>query len=364
MSTANVATVASTEPKVPVAANPEEKQAAEPPFYMLPDTLRNWPYERIISPYYRAAQAESVAWLESFKPFSPAAQVAFNKCDFSLVSALTFPKATHYNLRSACDLMHTFFTLDEHTDPLNTEETKVHCEATMDAILNPDKPRPAGEPIIGEIARQFWKRASAYAPQATKERFVKAWRSYLDSVILQASRRDRSHYICTIDEYMVARRDNIGSDPSFTFLEMSLEVDIPHHIMEHPTIVRLNRDTTDMIVLANDMCSYKKEILVDDADYNAVTVVMHNNKVGVDEGIQWISDLHDEIVDNFLKLRQEVMTKTNFPSYGPEMDRQVEAYVEGLGQWIRGHDEWNFGSGRYFGDEGLEIQKTRKVIIA
>jgi hypothetical protein len=61
----------------------ETTVSTEAPFYILPDTLRNWPYERIISPYYRAAQAESVAWIESFHPFSPAAQKAFNKCDFS-----------------------------------------------------------------------------------------------------------------------------------------------------------------------------------------------------------------------------------------------------------------------------------------
>ncbi|KAJ6465142.1 hypothetical protein DFH09DRAFT_1112748 [Mycena vulgaris] len=34
------------------------------------------------------------------------------------------------------------------------------------------------------------------------------------------------------------------------------------------------------------------------------------------------------------------------------------------GQWIRGHDEWNFGSGRYSGDEGREIQQSRAVVIA
>lgn len=34
------------------------------------------------------------------------------------------------------------------------------------------------------------------------------------------------------------------------------------------------------------------------------------------------------------------------------------------GQWIRGHDEWNFGSERYFGDHGLEVQQSREVIIA
>jgi hypothetical protein len=89
-----------------------------------------------------------------------------------LVSALTFPKATlctHAlpgvrcgteltvvldDLRSCCDLMHTFFTLDEHTDPLDAAGAKALCDATMDAIENPDKPRPEGEAVIGEIARQ------------------------------------------------------------------------------------------------------------------------------------------------------------------------------------------------------------------
>nr|BBH51498.1 putative sesquiterpene synthase [Clitopilus sp.] len=335
--------------------------AAIPKFYTLPDTLRNWPWKREISPYYRQCQAESVAWLESFRPFSPKAQVAFNKCDFSLVSALCFPKGSPYNLRSVCDLMHTFFTLDEYTDYLDLEGVKTLCEATMDAIRNPDKPRPEGEHFIGEVARQFWARARVNATPACEERFVKSWRTYLNSVIQQAERRD-AKYICTMEEYLHARRDNIGSDPSFALLEITLEVDLPHEVMEHPTIVALARDTTDMIVLANDMCSYKKEIIADDANYNAVTVVMHNHNTNVDGGIQWISDYHDTIVDHFLRLREDVRLKQNgFPSWGARIDREVEAYVEGLGLWIRGHDEWNFGSGRYFGDEGLEVQKSRIV---
>lgn len=50
--------------------------------------------------------------------------------------------------------MHTFFTLDEHTDNQPMDVVIERCEATMDAILHPDKPRPEGESIIGEIARQ------------------------------------------------------------------------------------------------------------------------------------------------------------------------------------------------------------------
>ena len=82
------------------------------------------------------------------------------------------------------------------------------------------------------------------------------------------------------------------------------------------------------------MCSYKKEILVDDADYNAVTVVMQQNKTDVAGGIQWISDTHDDVVDHFLKPRDEVLSKQGFPSFGEDLDRQIEAYVHGLGMFL------------------------------
>ena len=80
------------------------------------------------------------------------------------------------------------------------------------------------------------------------------------------------------------------------------------------------------------MCSYKKEVLADDYDYNAVTVVMHNEKTDLDGALQWISDRHDEIVESFMKVRDDVLNKRGFPSYGEEIDRQVALYVEGLGK--------------------------------
>jgi hypothetical protein len=82
------------------------------------------------------------------------------------------------------------------------------------------------------------------------------------------------------------------------------------------------------------MCSYKKEVLADDYDYNAVTVVMHNKGTDLDGALQWISDRHDEIVDNFLATSKDVFDHRNgVPSWGPEIDRQVEAYVSGLGEF-------------------------------
>ncbi|KAH9477939.1 Delta(6)-protoilludene synthase 18 [Psilocybe cubensis] len=361
MSTVNI--TSTTNSQHSVAEDLQKSRTAHPPTYILPDPLRNWPYERAINPYFERAKAESAAWTKSFGQFSPAAQAAFDDGVFSLSAALGYPTASPYILRSACDIMQAYFILDDNTDAVNAEVARLHCNAVMEAVVNPDVPRPEGEPIIGEITRQCWKRASVGAPNAAKERFVKTWLAYVETIYLQANRRDKS-YICTIDEYIATRRDNIGTYPTFFFIEMSLGVDIPHHIMDHPTIVRLNRDTIDLTILGNDMYSYKKEVLAGDASYNAVTIVMHNLRLSLDEAIQWISDLQDDLVINFLKLREDVVNKRNFPTYGAEMDRQIVSYIDGLGQWMRGVTDWHFECGRYFGDEGLEIQRTRKVVIA
>lgn len=83
--------------------------------------------------------------------------------------------------------------------------------------------------------------------------------------------------------------------------------------------------------------------------------------------VQWVSDLHDEVVDRFLKTREDVFAHRNeATSWSAEMDRTVCTYIDGIGnrtsaiystvscsrsysegQWLRGVDEWHFRSERY-----------------
>jgi Delta6-protoilludene synthase len=82
------------------------------------------------------------------------------------------------------------------------------------------------------------------------------------------------------------------------------------------------------------MCSYRKELLSNDADYNAVTIIMHNHHTDVAGGIKWISDLHDEVVEHFLELREQVLELRDFPSFGRTIDLQIAKYIDGLGMLL------------------------------
>ena len=50
--------------------------------YTLPTPLVHWPWKSMTSKYSREAQAESVAWINSFSLFVPEAQNIFKKAEF------------------------------------------------------------------------------------------------------------------------------------------------------------------------------------------------------------------------------------------------------------------------------------------
>jgi hypothetical protein len=84
-------------------------------------------------------------------------------------------------------------------------------------------------------------------------------------------------------------------------------------------------------VSMQDLCSYKKEVLADDADYNAVTVIMNNNGTDVAGAVQFISDTHDGLVERCLRLCDDILAKRGFPSFGEDLDCQIAVYVDGIG---------------------------------
>ena len=56
--------------------------------------------------------------------------------------------------RAGCDHMNFGFLFDEYSDKSAPSEVRKQKDAVMDALRNPHTPRPKGECIVGEVARQ------------------------------------------------------------------------------------------------------------------------------------------------------------------------------------------------------------------
>jgi hypothetical protein len=96
------------------------------------------------------------------------------------------------------------------------------------------------------------KTASATA----QRRFADSFQRYTDAVVQQAEDRgDRR--IRDIQSYFDVRRDTIGAKPSFAILEVHMT--LPDEIFLDQTIGSLTRTCIDMLIIGNDLCSYKVE---------------------------------------------------------------------------------------------------------
>lgn len=98
-------------------------------------------------------------------------------------------------------------------------------------------------------------------PKVIIERFERTWHKYLDSVVRQAENRDRQH-ILTPKEYLLERVNNIGTWPCYAAGEQCSQLNIPHDIMEHPTLETMRTDVAFLVALQN-VCGEARAFIVD-----------------------------------------------------------------------------------------------------
>lgn len=143
-----------------------------------------------LGPHYSVVGPESSKWLESYNIFNAKTQTAFNRCDFrklryifitrprtqclpliAKIAMLGWPDFDQgfFDLiaaiisdsdgslarsRICCDLMNLFFMIDVQTDDEDARTARQMLDIVRDALMNPQKPRPSGEWIGGEVSRE------------------------------------------------------------------------------------------------------------------------------------------------------------------------------------------------------------------
>ncbi|KAI0784113.1 terpenoid synthase, partial [Abortiporus biennis] len=320
--------------------------------FHLPDLLSTWPWLRRINPHYLDVKEESAYWLQSFNALSSKAQRAFNACDFTLLTALSYPDFDKEQLRTASDLMHLFFLYDEKTDVESPSGVQAIANVTMNSLRNPSSHRARDEPLMGEVMRQFWRRASKSANKNAQRRFIEHFDLHTKAMTQQAEDRSRNYLpMRNIKSYMELRRLTIATRPAFTVLEFFL--DLPDEVFQHPSVDDLITCGTDLIILSNDVYSYHVEAARGDAGHNIITIVMNDLQVDLSTALQCVEGYAENARNRFIN------GLVNVPSFGISVDEQLSIYLHGIGNCVRGHDSWCFESERYFGKVGKDVQKDR-----
>ncbi|KAI0664549.1 terpenoid synthase [Cubamyces menziesii] len=315
----------------------------------IPDTVARWPWPRRINPYYEVVAAESAEWLRSFKAFSADQQAIFDRCNFGLLAALVYPDADEEHFRVCCDLMNMLFVLDDQTDVADPIEAQNIARAAIDAVVHPQRPSSPDEPVVGEIVRQFWRRALSFATVQAQSRFQAILSRYVCSLVEQTKTRDDGG-ACTVAKYMLQRRLDVGTDPCYAIAE--LRYGLPPEVFNHPLLQEASACVTVLVILDNDLASYRKEYAFGDV-HNIIPVVMREKGLDLNGAVEWLAAEHTNVAGRFCALWKELAT-LEFGS--AELDDAFGAYVHHLANWPRANVCWSFEGGRYFGGDGGRVK--------
>ncbi|KZS92146.1 terpenoid synthase [Sistotremastrum niveocremeum HHB9708] len=304
----------------------------------LPKMLDNWPWPRRLNPGYEQLRQDSVNWVKQFNPENLGIKKVFKGGNSEM-------------LRVESDFLTSVIVTDDSGDTESAEEAQAIVDSINEGFNNPHVKMPRDRPVIAELTRQFWLKAMKLSTPSQRPRFLRLYGDFLNAVVIEAADRDDDK-IRDFDEYLAVRRNTIAFKAAFWINECSLN--LPNYVLNHPSLVSLMDHATDLVIITNDVVSYNKE-QAQGSVHNMVAVVMNQYNLSIQDAMDWVGGLFEDIVQKFLKGLEEV------PSWGPDIDNRVEQYIEGLGNWVRGHEVWSFESPRYFGNSGLEARRSRTV---
>ncbi|KAF5327419.1 hypothetical protein D9619_004694 [Psilocybe cf. subviscida] len=159
-----------------------------------------------------------------------------------------------------------------------------------------------------------------------------------------------------VEEYLVLRRDTCGAKPSFSFFGLGLN--LPAEVFEHPLVISLTERAANLVAMTNDMHSYSLERARGLDGHNILTCIMYEHSLGFQNALFWLDEHAKQTIAKFQADRAEL------PSFGSvEVDAAVVEYINRMGRCVRGYDSWSYETVRYYGDQGLEVQKSRKFSL-
>ncbi|KAL2844769.1 terpene synthase metal binding domain protein [Aspergillus pseudoustus] len=318
-----------------------------------------------VNPQYAETRAESERWIAQKCAFNDRATRRLSKTDFSYFCSITAPRAGRGELRTVCDWGNWVFPFDDMFDNGSLREDPTRAQDVIESLLagmgmGMDSSRPstrsksrADDPLI-QVHNSVWERIVRASPVGTQRRFAKAMHDYCMGSLAQVQNASRKKFP-SIEEMLALRRQSAGVAPLFALVEYAHKLDIPDFVFETKSIREIERIGVDFVLIQNDILSYCKEER-EGVSHNLVAIARRTG-LSAQSAFTHIGDML------LARYRDWYLALAELPSWGEDVDLQVQVYIEGVRGVVRANLGWSFRSQRYFGEMAAEVRRTGVIKV-
>ncbi|KAK8032164.1 isoprenoid synthase domain-containing protein [Apiospora arundinis] len=282
-----------------------------------------------------------------------------SRADFAyMVSWWVGPHCDAECLRTMIDWNHWAFYWDDQFDEGHLKHDLYGAARNiihMMSLLDDGHPgiTPEEDPL-GYIFQHVYRRVQKRASPVVQYRYKKYVEQYMLGVLAQVNSRKMDIETITVDEFMLFRRATVAAMPCMALLEYALGIEVPQHVINHPSLQACQEVSVDLVAIHNDILSYKKDVLSGE-DLSIINILRGQGKT-----LQEAIDGTGQMIDGCYQRWYEALLK--MPSWGSTIDRNVYIYLEGIRNIALGCLLWSFWTERYFNrEEGLLVRETRKM---
>jgi 5-epi-alpha-selinene synthase len=309
------------------------------------------PFDLAINRYCDAAYQHTLNWMQSFNfAVDKSVYQTLLVGKFHDLVARAYPYASLEDMEIITNLMFWNFFIDDQFEKAGVNKQPEILEPLKARLVELTKKDAELTDIDTPTVRawgDFMQRLHHH-PSATSEsvlRFTKHIEDYFEAIYGEALNNSQE-VILDVATFMKTRAFTIAAYPYLDLILMTDQIALPPEVFEHPIVQRLELATVNIIAWSNDLFSFNKERKAGHNNFNLVTVIQQEYQISLQQAFDHAAELHNTEVQLFIDLLAQV------PSFGIEIDANLERYLLGLRFWIRGNLDWSAETRRYKIDQG------------
>jgi len=298
-----------------------------------------------INPHYDAAYQHTLNWMRSFN-FATDKFVyqGLLAGKFHVLIARAYPYISFEDLKIITNFVFWHFFIDDQFEkPGISKQLEILelLKARLVEIMKKDAELTEIDPPTVRALGDFMQKLYHH-PYATSElvlRFTKDMEDYFQATYWEAL-NNLQGITLDVATFMKIRSFTVAVYPYLDLMLITDQIALPPEVVKHPIVKRLELATVNIMAWSNDIFSFEKEIKAGN-NLNLVTVVQKEYQISLQEAFDHAAELHNTEVQLFIDLSAQL------PSFGTEIDANLERYLLSLRFWIRANLDWSTETGRY-----------------
>jgi 5-epi-alpha-selinene synthase len=300
------------------------------------------PFPSAINPHSEATYQHSLEWVRSFNLVTDeSVYQRWRDLDLSGWAVYCCPQVSLEALKIISDCTVYLFLLDDECESAGASKQLEWLAAKQTRLIDILKGAELtdSDTLFAHALQNIRQRLLQFGTSEWMLGFTEEIERHLKGVLWEALNNSQG-ITPDLATYRQIRPLTCGLIPFFRLTLFAERIDLPTEIIKHTLVNQMEEVASLTIGWANDILSLEKEIMSGQSD-NLVQILQHEYQIPLHEAIKRAASLHDTEVRTFIELSAQL------PSFGAEIDANLQRYILGLHSWMRGNIDWSLKTRRY-----------------